>query len=245
MQIKMVLCGGPCGGKTISLNKLKNHNNLKNFDIITIEESATFLFSIGYAPNENISPFDFQNLLMKLQYIKEYEAEKKQVLDRKKIIICDRGIIDGSIYIDEGKFQDLLQENNLDFEKIIKTYDFSFYLQSISKSNPNLFQSLRIYETPELGIMRDEKSYDIWRKSKQMINPLHYNEIEDKIDYAAKIILEKYEECCSRSVKLIDLYNDEHLAFIKKSAIDLINKYPPEFKDKQKKLVKKLSKGSD
>lgn len=241
MQIKIVLCGGPCGGKTTSLHKLKSHNDLKKFDIITIEETATFLFSLGYAPNENISPFDFQNLLMKLQYIKEYEAEKKETGDRK-IIICDRGIIDGIVYVNEENFRSLLQKNSLDLEKLLKTYDFAFYLQSISKSNPSLFQKLRIYETVETGTIRDEKSYEIWKKAEKMIISSPKEDLDEKIEYAIKIISEKYENYSSNSHKLHDFYCDEHLDFIKSSAINLVKENPPAFKEKQKMLLKELSK---
>lgn len=244
MQIKMVLCGGPCGGKTTSLNKFKSNPQLKEYIIHPIEETATFLFDLGYAPNENISPFDFQNLLMKLQYLKEYIAEKKIASQEKGIIVCDRGLLDGSIYLEPDKFGNLLKENALDRDNVSRTYDFALYLESISKTNPELFSKLRLYEAPEIGALRDDKSYQIWAASTTVINPLTARCLQEKIEYAIKYVIDNYNKYKDSNLKLCDFYNDEHFEFIKFTAMELLKKYPTEFEEKQKQLIKRLSKVS-
>ena len=59
-------------------------------------------------PSVNISTFDFQNLLFKIQFLNEYMSEGKS-----NILLCDIGLFDGKVYIDESDFQKILNSNKV------------------------------------------------------------------------------------------------------------------------------------
>ena len=85
---KIVLVGGPCGGKTNTIPKLINQ--LKDdYLISSTEEIAGALLEMGYLDEYPITSYSFQNLLFKLHFINEYNNEQKS-----EVLICDRGIFD-------------------------------------------------------------------------------------------------------------------------------------------------------
>ena len=85
---KIVLTGGPCGGKTDSIEFLSQKLTEQNYLVKIVDETANSLLKLGYMPSENISTFDFQNLLFKIQFLNEYMSESKT-----NILLCDRGLL--------------------------------------------------------------------------------------------------------------------------------------------------------
>ena len=100
---KIVLTGGPCGGKTDSIGFLSKKLIEQDYSVNIVNETAKSLLKLGYMPSINISTFDFQNLLFKIQFLNEYMSEGKS-----NILLCDRGLFDGKVYIDESDFQKIL-----------------------------------------------------------------------------------------------------------------------------------------
>ena len=72
----------------------------QKYSVKIINETANALLKIGYVPNVNISIFDFQNLLFKIQFLNEYILE-----GTSEILLCDRGLFDGKVYINDTDFQ--------------------------------------------------------------------------------------------------------------------------------------------
>ena len=66
---KIVLIGGPCGGKTGSIKFLSKELSSQGYSVNIVGETATSLLKLGYMPNSNISTFDFQNLMFKNQFL--------------------------------------------------------------------------------------------------------------------------------------------------------------------------------
>ena len=90
---KIVLTGGPCGGKTDSIDFLSKKLIEQDYSVKIVNETANSLLKLGYMPSVNISTFDFQNLLFKIQFLNEYMSEGKS-----NILLCDRGLFDGKVY---------------------------------------------------------------------------------------------------------------------------------------------------
>ena len=91
---KIVLTGGPCGGKTESIDFLSKKLIEQNYSVNVVNETANSLLKLGYMPSVNISTFDFQNLLFKIQFLNEYIYEMGA-----NIVWCDRGLVEGKVYI--------------------------------------------------------------------------------------------------------------------------------------------------
>lgn len=78
----------------------------------------------------------FQKALMGLQI-----ALEKQFVDiisikpagKYAFVLCDRGLLDGSAYIDEATFNGLLEESGLDRSDCLNTYDIVIHLVTAAK----------------------------------------------------------------------------------------------------------------
>lgn len=214
---KVVLTGGPCGGKTESLDYLKQRLIKDGKSVIAIEETANSLLTLGYIPNINISAFDFQNLLFKIQFLKEYFNEGKADL-----ILCDRGLLDGKAYMDYVDFEKILEQNNVDEQLILSTYDVALYFRSIAYDYPENFSLKRIYESPETGIFRDKRCKDVWDKKLISCN---YNNLDGFVAKQEAIYLALIEQLDNiqndNLYDLSDYYNDEYIKMLL-NEIDLI-----------------------
>ena len=217
---KIVLTGGPCGGKTDSIDFLSKKLIEQDYSVKIVNETANSLLKLGYMPSINISTFDFQNLLFKIQFLNEYVSEGKS-----NILLCDRGLFDGKVYIDESDFQKILNLNKVKEKEISSTYDGALYFRSISYEYPNEFSKKRIYESPEVGRIRDERCKEIWIDK---IVPCNYDNLdgfENKqmmIYLALKKQLEYLEQI--KSYKLSDYYDIEYFKYIYSGINEILTK---------------------
>lgn len=217
---KIVLTGGPCGGKTESIQFLSKKLVELDYSVRIVDETANALLQLGYMPNRNISTFDFQNLLFKIQFLKEYISEGKS-----EIILCDRGIFDGMVYIDTDGFQKILELNRLDKERLFSTYDGVLYFRSIAYEYPDEFSKKRIYESPQVGMNRDEWCFRIWEEK---IISCNYNNVDgfrNKQEFIY-IALKKQLEFLKtiKTINLSDYYGYEHFRYICDGIDDILTK---------------------
>ncbi|RNA27737.1 TRPL translocation defect 14 isoform X3 [Brachionus plicatilis] len=115
---RVVLTGGPCAGKTTSINKIKNFFENIGWKVFCVPETATILLSSGiYFYDLGKHTIDFQENLLKTllqiedsinQAAKHYYTEK----DQNVIIIYDRGAMDPVAYLDEEDWEILKQRNS-------------------------------------------------------------------------------------------------------------------------------------
>lgn len=73
--VKIVLTGGPCGGKTSALKYISEELKKLNIPTITIGEVASRLFSEGKTP-ENVGSYEFHRELFEIQLAEENEKRK-------------------------------------------------------------------------------------------------------------------------------------------------------------------------
>lgn len=216
---KIVLTGGPCGGKTESIKFLSNALSENKYSVKTVDETATSLLNLGYEPKKNISLFDFQNLLFKIQFLKEYISENKS-----NILLCDRGLLDAKTYIGDNDFKKVLELNRLDEGKILSTYDGALYFRSISYDYPEEYSSKRIYETVEVARNRDRECINIW---KNKLVPCNYSNLDGFVNkqkslyISLKESLEKLKNTNPHS--LSDFYSYDYYKFIYDGIDQILN----------------------
>lgn len=114
--LKIALTGGPCGGKTTSIDEVVLEFMEKDYRVLVVPEAATILINMGIKPfGENkIDNIEFQRLVIDLQLkLESYAEEEAKKSDKKTIILCDRGIMDDKAYVTKEQFIELLKERNL------------------------------------------------------------------------------------------------------------------------------------
>lgn len=233
---KVVLTGGPCGGKTESLPFLKHKLVSRGMKVIIISETARALLSLNYMPGDNIPYFDFQNLLFKIQFIKEYLNENSA-----NIAICDRGLLDAKIYMDNNDFRNLLYQNRVKEKEITSTYDVALYYRTIAYEYPETFQRKRIYELPELGIKRDKKSLEIWNSKLLKTSYSNFGGFENKKKYLYETLVNYIDSLdVTQVVSLSDYYSQDIIPFLLTGINKIMddNKVPEDIQIKTRRLIK-------
>ena len=97
---RIVLTGGPCGGKTTALAEIKARLESLGFLILCVPECATLLFGGGAPfPRDEATGLTFQKNLLKLQLAMEDAfIDLATQSGRPSVILLDRGAMDGKAY---------------------------------------------------------------------------------------------------------------------------------------------------
>lgn len=110
--VRIVLTGGPCAGKSSSLQHFTEAAKREGFDVYTAPEAATLIFNCGLAfPQSEEKILEFQKALFKLQLQMERSmTHMAATTGRPSIIIFDRGLMDGRAYMTPAMWSQLLDE---------------------------------------------------------------------------------------------------------------------------------------
>ena len=115
MQIsKIVITGGPCGGKSTALSKIQKQFEQMGYTVLFVPETATEVITGGIAPWTCGTNLDYQKCQLKLQLEKEaiFELAASTMNKEKILIVCDRGALDNKAYMLDGDFKDALKYIN-------------------------------------------------------------------------------------------------------------------------------------
>ena len=184
--IKIVLTGGPCGGKSTALSKIDGYFSKKGYRVLSIPETATELMVNGTSPLTSRTNFDFQRTLFRLQKFKEklIEENARGMKADKILIVCDRGIIDNKAYMTDVEFKRLLKEFGTNEIKERDSYAAVFQLVTPAKGKEecytvenNIVRTKSIKEAREL----DDKMIEAWTG-----HP-HFRIIDNSTEFNEKI----------------------------------------------------------
>lgn len=149
---KIVLTGGPNGGKSKALRYLKEALPKLGYKVYSVEECATKILDSGF--DRSRPTLDFQTEIAKLQLKLENELDALEN-DGKSVIICDRGLMDCRVYLNDDDFEAIKRVLNLTNIDLRDRYDAAFHLDSTS-TNDNLK-----YKTGEIRVESREEAKKI------------------------------------------------------------------------------------
>ncbi|XP_064612179.1 TRPL translocation defect protein 14-like [Liolophura sinensis] len=112
---RLVLTGGPCGGKTTGQARLSTFFENLGWKVYRVPETATVLISGGVKWPEltNDQSFKFQeNLILTMMRIEETFWELARSCHQNCLVICDRGIMDASAYLQPGDWERMKKKNS-------------------------------------------------------------------------------------------------------------------------------------
>ena len=164
---KIVITGGPSGGKTTGLSWIQNAFTKLGYTVLFVPETATELISNGVAPWTCGSNLDYQKCQMRLQLEKErvFEQAARSMKAGKILIVCDRGAMDNRAYMDEIEFSAILREFDTTEVRLRDSYDAVFHLVSAAKGAEKFYttenNSART-ETVEQAAALDDKLIAAW-----------------------------------------------------------------------------------
>lgn len=158
-HIRIVLTGGPGGGKTTAADLFRREIGEQ---VIIVPESATLLFSGGLPRVDELhARCAAQNAIFHLQRSLEIIQSS---LYPERVLLCDRGTLDGAVYWPE-EAGDFFEQMGTTFEAELSRYDAVIFFESaavgdmsIETGNPTRIESNRE------AVALDKKLRNLWSK---------------------------------------------------------------------------------
>ncbi len=168
MQItKIVITGGPCGGKSTAMSWIQNAFMQKGYAVLFVPETATELISGGVAPWTCGSNLEYQKCQFQLQIAKErvFEQAAATMKQEKILIVCDRGAMDNKAYMNDLEFAEVLRSIDANEVELRDHYDAIFHLVTAAKGAEQFYTTANNAartETVEQAAALDDKLIAAW-----------------------------------------------------------------------------------
>jgi len=167
---RIVLTGGPCGGKTTALAFLSERLRSLGFNVYTVPETATILISggnINFATLSDEEVYNFQvNLIKTMMTLEDSFYRLAVVSGKPSILLLDRGIMDASAYIKKSSWDVLLDEEGW---KVVdlrdRRYDLVIHLVTAAVGAEKFYTlSNNVARSEDLSqaIELDKKTINAW-----------------------------------------------------------------------------------
>lgn len=176
---RIVLTGGPGAGKTTAADLLRREIGDQ---LVIVPEAATMLFSGGF-------PRCRSNFAVKATQRAIYHVQKNlediQALNfPSRILLCDRGTVDSSIYWPEGP-EKFFHELQTSLEAELHRYDAVVFFETAAAGNMSIeggnpIRSESLQEALEL----DKRLQEIWRQHENFYFIPHETSFLKKINKA-------------------------------------------------------------
>jgi len=115
---RLVLTGGPCGGKTTGQSRLATFFENIGWKVYRVPETANVLLSggVNFAELSVQAAQKFQANLLKtmMQIENSFFDLASSSLSQNCLVICDRGTMDASAFVSREQWDNILSLNDLD-----------------------------------------------------------------------------------------------------------------------------------
>ena len=114
---RLVLTGGPCGGKTTGQARLSTFFENLGWKVYRVPETANILLSggVNFADLSPKAAEDFQaNLLKTMVQIENSFFDLAAVSEKNCLVICDRGTMDASSFVSREQWDNILSSSGFD-----------------------------------------------------------------------------------------------------------------------------------
>lgn len=185
---KLVLTGGPCGGKTTGQARLATFFENLGWKVFRVPETATVLMSGGISFGElnQEQVLDFQeHLIATMMALEDTYFSMAEKCDQNVLIIADRGTMDASAFIDRESWEKILNKLGLeDIEISDNRYNHVVHMQSAAIGAEKFYTTedhAARFEGLELARERDRRAMEAWRD-----HP-YVDIIDNRADFDTKI----------------------------------------------------------
>ncbi|XP_038059692.1 TRPL translocation defect protein 14-like [Patiria miniata] len=186
---KIVLTGGPCGGKTTGQARLATFFENLGYKVYMVGEMATYLLSGGVKfsdLNEEASYFFQVNLLKTLLQAEETFFTLAEYCPKKCLVICDRGAMDPTAYLGEGQWDQMRKEYGFDNVALRdKRYDQVIHMETAANGAEEFYTGLQgnitRNESCAFAIKQDNKTKQAW------VGHPYFDIIDNSTDFEGKI----------------------------------------------------------
>lgn len=168
---KIVITGGPCGGKSTSLRRIHEDLSAKGFRVLSVPEIPTLVVQAGgmiMMSKFNIQErIRFQSLLIRFQmYAEDYFTRLAEMSKSPAIVLCDRGTTDPAAYVSKEEFQAIMDEEGWSWATLRdRRYDRVIFLTSAANGAEEFYtleNNVARHEGLEVAQNLDKRTLNVW-----------------------------------------------------------------------------------
>lgn len=185
---RIVLTGGPCGGKSTSLSAITDRLEGLGFQVYRVPEAATLLLGGGITVRGD-SPDQLlgiqAQMLRVIMSLEDAFHTIARSTGRRSVVLCDRGVMDVSAYLPPSAWTALLNEHDWTvvglrdrrYEAVLHLVTAADGVEAFYTTENNAVRS----ETPTQARMLDQRVRDAW------LGHPHLRVIDNSTDFARKV----------------------------------------------------------
>ena len=183
-NLNILITGGPCAGKTESLQHIKAYLIGLEYNVYICNEIPTMLISNGI-DTQKIDKLDFQKLVIQLQIEmqKIYENVLSLSKSNKNIVLFDGSPIDCLKFITKKEFDDIVSNYGLTYDTILNSYNGVIHLETVAKKFPELYttsnNSARKSDVNE-AVNRDNRLIEAYKDHPNRVIISSYRNLDEK-----------------------------------------------------------------
>ncbi len=194
-QMKIVLTGGPCAGKTTLAELIAR---AYQHSVVNVPESASLLFNGGFP---RFQPLEAQRATQRAIFQVQHELEaayQAQFPDRA--LVLDRGTVDGAAYWPDGP-ESYFRDLGTSLEAELARYGCVIYLESAAEKDYQMHKAKNPHrrENWEEAKRLDEDTLKLWLRHPRFIRIENNRSFARKVSevlgvVAANLQLEEHDE---------------------------------------------------
>jgi CYTH domain-containing protein/predicted ATPase len=185
---RIVLTGGPCGGKSTALSLVTERMQGVGFPVYRVPEAATLLLGGGIRI-QGATPAQLvdaeEGVLRVMMALEDAFHAAARSTDRPAIILCDRGTLDVSAYLPREAWEALLDEQGWTavglrdrrYEAVLHLVTAADGAEAFYTTENNAVRA----ETPEQARVLDRRLRDAW------VGHPRLRVIDNSTDFAGKV----------------------------------------------------------
>lgn len=191
---RIVLTGGPCGGKSTIINSVAKRLEDEGYNVIVVNETAREIMEKGNIakPEDRDYTLKFQEMILQEQLRKEKSVNILAQTEGNKntIILYDRGTMDNRAFLSCQKdFDSILKKNNVTELNLLNRYDIVIHLASLATTNNKDYINDDIRkENPNEAKILDNKIATAWLLHPNFHIIMPTKNIKDKEDLVISYI---------------------------------------------------------
>lgn len=165
---RIVLTGGPCGGKTTALAKIREKLESLGYNVLIVPEIATIVIPNAALDMQNLTEmqvFQFQREMLSLQDAFEASFLRLSTMMKPSVIIHDRGLMDPCAFLSPEMWQALLNTRAGGVQAHRDMYDAVIHIRTAAHGAEKFYtldNNAARTETPEQARAIDDRILKAW-----------------------------------------------------------------------------------
>ena len=186
--IRVVLTGGPGGGKTTAADLFRREIGDQ---IVVVPEAATLLFSGGFPRLK--TPDGIRHGQKAIFHVQRSLEEMHFHQYSERMLLCDRGTPDGAAYW-PGEIKDFFLAQGTTLEQELARYDAVVFFETAAAGNMSI-EGGNIHRQENLEESRalDHRLQSIWQNHKHFVFIPHQNSFLGKIRMGLEALVDVIE----------------------------------------------------